>query len=310
MVILMKSSHDKTLIAIGGPTGVGKTDLSIALAKHFACEIINADSRQVYRELQIGVNKPNKDQITMVPHHLLGHISIHEPYNAGMFELDALKVIEELFKTNDTIILTGGTGLYFKAVLQGLDEFPGITEEIKAQVDELYQNKGLAGLQHQVKQVDPEYFKTADQLNPRRLSRALEIYYSSGKPYSQLRNNQLKKRPFNIAPVFITDDRQLVYERIDKRVELMIQQGLKKEVSDLLPFRHLKSLETVGYREWWEHVDGLIDEAQVIEKIKQHTRNYAKRQWTWWKPLQWPSYKPNELETLIIHLNQALSNKR
>ncbi|MEP7323394.1 MAG: tRNA (adenosine(37)-N6)-dimethylallyltransferase MiaA [Saprospiraceae bacterium] len=305
----MKSSHPKTIIAIGGPTGVGKTDLAIELAKHLKCEIINADSRQVYRELHIGVNKPNQDQMSSIPHHLIGHISIHDKYNAGMFESDALIVIEELFKTNDFIILTGGTGLYLKAVLQGLDEFPGISEEIKLKVDELYQTKGLAGLQHQVRQIDPAYFKSADQKNPRRLSRALEIFYSTGKPYSQLRNNQLKKRPFNYLPVFITDERQEVYEKIDLRVDHMIREGLKNEVETLLPFRHLKSLETVGYREWWDHFDGLIDESQVIEKIKQHTRNYAKRQWTWWKPLLWPSFKPTELERLKIHLAQALSNK-
>ncbi|MEO5583721.1 MAG: tRNA (adenosine(37)-N6)-dimethylallyltransferase MiaA [Saprospiraceae bacterium] len=305
----MKSSNRKTLIAVGGPTGVGKTDLAIELAKHIKCEIINADSRQVYSELRIGVNKPNQAQLTSIPHHLIGHRSIQEKYSAGMFEFDALQVIEELFKKNDLIILTGGTGLYFKAVLQGLDEFPGISEEIKFKVDNIFQTMGLAGLQHQVREVDPEYFKLADQKNPRRLSRALEIYYSTGKPYSQLRYNQLKKRPFNYLPVFITDDRQELYSRIDQRVDTMIEDGLKKEVESLLPFRHLKSLETVGYREWWDHLDGLIDESQVIEKIKQHTRNYAKRQWTWWKPLLWPSFKPSELDRLIVHLDQALSNK-
>ena len=302
----MKSSLHKTLIAIGGPTGVGKTATAIALAQHYGCQIINADSRQVYHELNIGVNKPGKDQLTQVPHHLIGHVSIEQPYSAGMYERDAMGVIRTLFQKNNKLILVGGTGLYMKAVLQGLDEFPGISDEIKSTVDAFYQTEGLQGLQKQVASVDPEYYKTADQKNPRRLSRALEVYYSTGKPYSEQRNNQIKARDFNPITIFINDERQKVYNQIDHRVDEMIQQGLEQEVRSLIPFRHLKSLETVGYREWWDFFDGAIKKEIVIEKIKQHTRNYAKRQWTWWKPLKWSSFAPNDIHKIIEYIDQAI----
>lgn len=303
----MKSSHHKTLIAIGGPTGVGKTAVAIALALHYGCEIINADSRQIYNELHIGVNKPDKNQLLQVKHHLIGHISIRQSYSAGMYEHDALNAIATSFLHHDKIILVGGTGLYMKAVLQGLDEFPGIPDEIKLKVDAIFQEEGLEGLQKLVSLIDPVYYKAADQKNPRRLSRAIEVFLSTGKPYSEQRNNQIKARDFRAITLFIDDERQKVYDQINRRVDDMIHAGLKEEVSSLLPFKQYKSLETVGYREWWDFFDGVEKESIVIDKIKQHTRNYAKRQWTWWNPLQWPSFAPYDVYKIIEYIDQAVS---
>ena len=305
----MESSKSKSLIVIGGPTGVGKTNVAIALAQYLNCEIINADSRQVYQELSIGVNKPSQDQLNQAKHHLIGHVSIHDTYNAGRFELDALNIIDDLYSTNEKAILVGGTGLYIRAVLEGLDEFPTISQEIKSKVEDIYIRTGLEGLQKKVEVYDPEYFNKVDQKNSRRLSRALEVYYATGIPYSQSINKQIKERSFKSIPLFINDTRITVYNKIDQRVDDMILQGLQSEVEKLLPNRNLKSLETVGYKEWWDYFDGTVNQAHVIDKIKQHTRNYAKRQWTWWKPLQWPSFHPDQLQEMIEYINDSIDNK-
>ena len=304
----MKSSVSKQLIVIGGPTAVGKSAIALRLAQHFHCEIVNADSRQVYRELQIGVNKPSKEDLELVPHHLIGHISIHDDYSVGRFEQDTLDILDQLFHKNDLAILVGGTGLYINAVLHGLDTFPAIPPDIKISVQDLMINQGLPGLQSFIQINDPEYFASMDQNNTRRLSRAMEVILTTGKKFSDLRQASIKPRQFEVLKYFVDDDRTQVYQRIDQRVDLMIKQGLKEEASSLFPFKHLKSLETVGYREWWHHFEGQCDQPTVIAKIKQHTRNYAKRQWTWWKPLQWPVINTNDLDQLIVEIERKLNN--
>lgn len=304
----MKSSVSKQLIVIGGPTAVGKSAIALRLAQHFQCEIVNADSRQVYRELQIGVNKPSKEDLELVPHHLIGHISIQDDYSVGRFEQDTLDILDQLFHKNDLAILVGGTGLYINAVLHGLDTFPTIPPDIKITVQDLMINQGLPGLQSFLQINDPEYFASMDQNNTRRLSRAMEVILTTGKKFSDLRQASIKPRQFEVLKYFVDDDRTQVYQRIDQRVDLMIKQGLKEEASSLFPFKHLKSLETVGYREWWHHFEGQCDQPTVIAKIKQHTRNYAKRQWTWWKPLQWPVINTNDLDQLIVEIERKLNN--
>ena len=207
-----------------------------------------------------------------------------------------------------TAILVGGTGLYINAVLHGLDTFPAIPPDIKITVQDLMINQGLPGLQSFIQINDPEYFASMDQNNTRRLSRAMEVILTTGKKFSDQRQASVKPRQFEVLKYFVDDDRTQVYQRIDQRVDLMIKQGLKEEASSLFPFKHLKSLETVGYREWWHHFEGQCDQPTVIAKIKQHTRNYAKRQWTWWKPLQWPVINTNDLDQLIVEIERKLNN--
>lgn len=300
----MNSSEIKTLIVIGGPTGVGKSTLAIDLALHFNTEIINADSRQIFKEMNIGVNKPSQAELFRVQHHLIGHVSIHEDYNASRYEQEALQTIDNLHHQNNTAILVGGTGLYIRAVLEGLDDFPDIDPGVKNTVAELYATEGLIGLQQKVVALDPVHYSTMDIENPRRLMRALEVMLQSGSTYSDLRSKKIKARPFKSISVFIDEDRTKLYHKIDVRVDQMIADGLEHEAKELYKFRNLKSLQTVGYTEWFDHFAGEISKQQAIDKIKQHTRNYAKRQWTWWKPLAWPGFRSDEVGRLKEYINQ------
>ena len=302
----MNSSNNKTLIVIGGPTGVGKSDLALKLAVHLNTEIINADSRQIYKELNIGVNKPEEKEMLQVPHHLIGHVSIHEEYNAGQYEQEALKVLAAIFEKKNTAILVGGTGLYIRTIIEGLDYFPDINPGIKKEVHDLFIESGIGALQLKVAALDPDYYATMDQHNPRRLSRALEVIIQTGVTFTQQRTLKVKARPFKILKFFIEEDRVSLYRKLNARVDQMILMGLEQEALDLYPHKYLKSLQTVGYSEWFDHFDQKITRQQAIDKIKQHTRNYAKRQWTWWKPLGWPTIKSGQSTHLLQQVHEEL----
>lgn len=293
----------KTLIVIGGPTASGKSTVAIKLAEYFDTDIINADSRQVYKELEIGVNKPSKQELDDIRHHLVGHVSIHTEYNAGLFEKDALECISKIFNTKEIAILVGGTGLYIKAVLDGIDDFPDVSEESIRKVNTLYLDQGLVGLQNELLSLDPKYAEEVDMHNIRRITRALEVLYTTGKKFSDWRTHQIKNRDFVSIPLFIDEDRKILYNTIDQRVDHMIEAGLEQEAKNLYPFKNLKSLQTVGYAEWFDFFDGKISRSEAIDKIKQHTRNYAKRQWTWWKKLKWKSFHRNEINEILKYID-------
>lgn len=282
----------KYLLVIAGPTAVGKTALSIRLAKHFGTEIISADSRQLYREMSVGTAKPSAEERQGVKHHLLDCISIHEPFSASDFERESLRVLDKLFKEHDLVIMCGGTGLYIDAVCKGFDEGMLTDAAMKEKIGREYQERGLSWLQEEVRKADPGYFSNADTGNPRRLMRALEVIRLTGRPYSALRKRQFAGRDFTPIKVLVTEDRKVLYEKINKRVDQMIQQGLLEEARALYPHRHLNALNTVGYKELFDHFDGKTDLASAIALIKQHTRNYAKRQLTWFR-------KDKEFETFL-----------
>jgi tRNA dimethylallyltransferase len=300
----------KSLIVVGGPTAAGKSAVAIALAKLYSTEIINADSRQVYAELNIGVNKPTKEELLNISHHLIGHVSIHQDYNAGLYEWDALNVINSIFQRNQTAVLVGGTGLYIKAVIQGFDEFPQVSTEIKKELNELYTLYGLEFIQQRLIEVDPEYAAEVDLHNPMRILRALEVSLSSGEKYSSLRARNSKNRNFKVIPVFISKDRTELYKIIDERVDFMVEKGLKQEAFSLSAYKHLKALQTVGYTEWFDFFEGKLSESEAINKIKQHTRNYAKRQWTWWKPWAWPEFEASQLDKIQQYIDLEKNNKK
>lgn len=273
-------SH-KILIVIAGPTAIGKTSAAIEIAQSLDTEIISCDSRQLYKELNIGVAKPSKDELAAVKHHFINHISISELYSAGRYEREAIVQIEQLFQQYDHLILTGGTGLYIKAVLEGLDEFPEVDPKYVEYFTKLLSSEGIATLQQELKLKDPTYFHEADIHNSRRLVRALSVIKSSGQTFSSFRNRKPKERDFKVVPIQMTMDRKLLYQRINKRVDIMMDQGLLREVKSLIVQKDLKSLQTVGYSELFRHIDGELALAEAIELIKRNTRRYAKRQITW-----------------------------
>ena len=253
---------NKFLLVIAGPTAVGKTALSIQLAKHFSTEIISVDSRQLYQEMSIGTAKPTLQERQGVPHHLMDCISVQQNYNAGDFEKDALNILDELYKKHNLVILCGGTGLYIDALCKGFDEGLGSDVEIKQQIIEQYNSKGLTWLQNEVKKLDEAYYNTADINNSQRLMRALEVCLVTKKPYSSLRKNTSAKRDFIPIKIFINEDRETLYQKINKRVDIMIQQGLLKEVENLYPSKSLNALNTVGYKELFDFLESLKTNAR------------------------------------------------
>ena len=275
--------NTKTLIVILGPTAIGKTSLSINLAKHYSTEIVSADSRQFFKELLIGSAPPSKDDLSEVQHHFIQHLSVSEDYSVGNFEEDAIQKIEELFQKKDKVILVGGSGLYIDAICKGIDKMPEISSEMRRNVINIYNEKGIEFLQKEVELKDPIYYSEVDEKNPQRLMRALEIIYSTNKTFSSYKTKIPKKRNFNIVKVGLQIQRDTLYERINNRVEEMISKGLLKEVESLQVYRHKNSLQTVGYKELFDYFDGVTTLTEAIEKIKQNTRRLAKRQITWFK---------------------------
>lgn len=299
----------KYLIVIGGATASGKTSLAIQLAKHYATEIISADSRQIYTQMNIGTAKPTAEELNTVKHHFVHQISIHEPYNVGQYERDVMQFLNDWYATKNIAVLVGGTGLYIQAVCEGIDDFPEVPISIRHELQELWQEKGLSYLQEELQRLDNEYYQIVDKQNPKRLLRALEICRTTGKPYSQFRTQTKAARLF--TPIYIALDhpRELLYERIHQRIEEMIESGLEEEARQLYPFRHLNALMTVGYQEWTDYFEGTKDRQTVIEQIKQNTRNYAKRQYTWFRRIEamkWFSY-PYHIEEIIQYIDEKIA---
>ena len=270
-----------TLIVIAGPTASGKTAYSIKLAQSLNTVILSADSRQFYKEMSIGTAAPTEEELAQVKHYFVHHISIEDKYDVADYERDALQLLEKLFQDHDTVIMTGGSGLFIDAVCNGIDEMPDIQPEIREKVQKLYDEGGLRALQDEAQHLDPEYFAIVDQQNPRRLQRALEICYQTGKTFTSFRQRKPAQRDFEIKKYALLWDRQELINRIDRRVDMMMEQGLLEEAKALYPKRHLNALNTVGYNELFAYFDGdcTIEEAVVLIKI--HTRQYAKRQMTW-----------------------------
>ncbi len=271
------------LISIVGPTGIGKTKLAILLAQHFGTEILSADSRQFFKEMTIGTAVPSHEELAAVPHHFIQHLSISEKYAVGNFERDAIKKLEKLFQTKEYVIMVGGSGLYSDAVIFGLNKFPGVDSHIRTDLNEEFRDNGIDSLQRKLALLDPEYFKIVDINNPHRLIRALEICVGTGKPYSSFLNKEKPKRNFKILSIGLHGDRNLIYERINNRVDAMIAEGLVDEAKKLHPFKKLNALQTVGYKELFAYFEGAVDLGFAIAEIKRNTRRFAKRQITWFK---------------------------
>lgn len=273
----------KTLLVIVGPTGVGKTELSIGLAREFGSPILNADSRQIYREIPIGTAAPTAEEQALVKHYFVGTHSLSEDYNAGQYERDALALLDELFRTHDTVVMSGGSMMYISAVCKGLDEMPEVPAAVREKWQQAYRDNGIEWLAEQVRQADPVYYEEVDRQNPQRLIHALEITEAGGRPFSTFRTHGKKERPFRIVKIGLTRPREELYERINRRVDEMIRMGLRSEAEATLPFRSNNSLQTVGYKEMFNLIDGIWTEEEAIRMIKQNSRHYAKRQLTWYR---------------------------
>ena len=288
--------NTKKVIFIVGPTAIGKTELSIELAKILKTEIISCDSRQFYKELKIGSAPPSKKERSEVKHHFIHNLSVREDYNAGQFEIDAIKLIAKLHKTNDTIIAVGGSGLYVDAICKGFDPLPKISKQTRDQVTFEYHSKGLTWLQNQVKKNDPELYSNYDTNNPQRLLRALEVFQETGKMFSSFKSNTIKERPFEILKIGLNIERSILYERINKRVDLMMENGLLEEVNSLVNFQDRNGLQTVGYKEIFTFLNDECTLQKAVENIKQNSRRFAKRQLTWFrkdKAVKW--FEPQQL---------------
>jgi tRNA dimethylallyltransferase len=273
----------KKLIVLVGPTAVGKTAAAITLAEHWNTEIISADSRQIYREMEIGTAKPSAEELSRIRHHFVNFKSIEENYNAGQFGRDATELINQLFEERNVLILCGGSGLYIKALLEGFDEMPEIHEDLRKEIIEKYTQKGLAWLQGEVEKIDPDYFALVDVRNPQRLMRALELNLSSGQPMHILRKKKKIELPFQVTKIGLELPREELYQRIDLRMDQMIERGLFEEATRFYPQRHLNALQTVGYQEIFGHLEKKYDREEAIRLLKRNSRHYAKRQMTWFK---------------------------
>ena len=298
----------KTLLLILGPTGVGKTELSLRVAEHYACPILNCDSRQIYRGIPIGTAAPTTEDQARVKHYFVATRDLEEDYNAGQYERDALTLLDELFKTHDVVVMTGGSMLYADAVCKGLDDLPQVPFSIRASVQDAYEKNGLEWLQEEVQRLDPDYWNEVDQQNPARLAHCIELCLTTGKPYSSLRTKTAKRRPFRIVKIGLDRPREELYERNNSRVLQMIQDGLEDEAKAVYDKRHLNSLQTVGYREMFGYIAGEYGFERAIELIQQNTRHYAKRQLTWFrrdKEIHWLNAN-DEYEKNILSIDALL----
>lgn len=272
---------NKTLVIILGPTAVGKTDLTIELANKFNTSIISCDSRQFYKELKIGVATPTAEQLAKAKHHFIGNISIHDYYNVSKFEVEVLEKLNELYAETDVVFMTGGSGLYIDAVKNGIDDLPDIDENLRKSLIQKVETEGIESLRFDLKRLDPEYYKIVDLRNTNRVLRAVEVCLATGKPYSSLRTKNKKTRVFNIITIGLNIEREKLYERIDQRVDIMLDMGLEQEVKSLLPFKHLNALNTVGYKELFDFFEQKHSFEEAIRLIKRNSRHYAKRQLSW-----------------------------
>ncbi len=291
---------EKTLIVIAGPTGVGKTDLSLQLAAHFQTAIISADSRQCYREMTIGTAQPSPEALKRIPHYFINSHSVTQNLNAADFEELALQYLGKIYKDNNVAVLCGGTGLYIRAVLEGIDPMPQVNETLQKQVEQDFQQHGMAWLQDELRRKDPDFFEHAEQQNPSRLIRALSFFLSHQQSITRFRTGIRKERDFKAIKIALTLPREKLYQRIGQRTALMMQEGLMEEVKILWPQRHLKNLRTVGYQELFDYLDGQYDLETAISRIQQHSRNYAKRQLTWFrKDPEWQWFPPDAHQEIL-----------
>lgn len=279
----MHESRINTLLVLTGPTGVGKTEWSLRMAERFGCPILSADSRQIYKGMAIGTAAPTEEQLARVQHYFVGRLSPEEYYSASQFEEDALELLRKLHKQHPVVVMAGGSMLYMDAVCRGIDEIPTIDATLREEIQKLYQHEGLDPIRQQLKILDPDFYNVVDLKNPKRVIHALEVCLMAGKPYSLLRTQPKKERPFRITKIGFTREREELYERIDRRVDQMVDDGLVQEAFRLYPMRHLNSLNTVGYKELFNYFDGACTLDVAIAKIKQHSRNYARKQLTWFK---------------------------
>lgn len=298
-------TKNKNLIYIAGPTGVGKTDLSLEIAKKFNTDIVSCDSRQFYKELKIGASPPSYSQLKEVKHHFIHHKSIHDVYNVGKYEKDAITVINDLFKEKDNLILVGGSGLYADSIMYGIDDFPDISSGIRNNIIANFKSGGLEVIQKKLKKLDPEYYEEVDLSNFNRIIRALEVIEMTGKKFSSLRTKKEKQRIFKSHVLIIETDREKLYKRINDRVDSMIKEGLEEEALKLKDFKELNPLNTVGYKEFFNYFEDKLTFTQTVEKIKQNTRNYAKRQITWLKKYS-DAKKINMSGNIKVNINKIL----
>ena len=301
---------DKYLVVIAGPTASGKTATAIKVAKALGTEIISADSRQFYKELPIGTAAPTPEEQAEVQHHMIHNLNVEDKYDVADYEHDVLALLKQLFVNHDAVVLTGGSGLFIDAVCKGLDSIPDISEEVRNKVDELYKKGGLIALQNEVERLDPEYYSIVDKYNPRRLQRAVEVCYQTGLTYSSFRKNTIKQRDFKIIKVALLWERSELINRINKRVEIMVKEGLVEEAKAMYPKRYLNSLNTVGYIEIFEYFDGKVSLSEAIENIKINTRQYAKRQMTWLrKNNDYKWFTIDELDEMLNYINSVINGE-
>lgn len=299
------NSKNKQLLVIAGPTAVGKTETCLSLGKLFQTEIISSDSRQFYKEMDLGTAKPNQQELSAVPHHFINSLSIHEEYDVKKFEQDTINLLQKLFQKHDIVIMTGGSGLYIDAVCYGFDDIPDIDPSIRQQLIFDFGEKGIGHLQNKLQKADPVYYDIVDKNNPQRLMRALEVCIGTGKPYSSFRKNKKTIRDFQIIMVGLDREREELYQRIDQRMDKMIQAGLFDEAEKLFPFRHLNALQTVGYSEIFGFLEGKYDNEEAVRLLKRNSRRYAKRQLTWFKrnpQMKW--FHPDHFKELLEYIKK------
>ncbi|KAF0195296.1 MAG: tRNA dimethylallyltransferase [Bacteroidetes bacterium] len=298
------------LLVIAGPTAVGKTSVAIDVAKHFGCDIISADSRQFYRELVIGTAVPDAGQLAEVKHHMVGNLSVTDSYNVSRFEQDVLKILPDLFSRNPIAVMVGGSGLYIKAVCEGIDDLPDADAELRNTLHSKFENEGLASLRAMLLKLDPDYSAVVDPANPNRIIRALEVCLSTGKTYTSFRNRQPLKRDFRIFRVGLELPRAELHHRINSRVDQMMNAGLEAEARSLYPLRQLNALNTVGYRELFDYFEDKCSLTEAVEKIKTNTRRYARRQMTWFRKEREMIWSPPDAGEVIRIVSKAIENQQ
>ena len=299
------------LVVLIGPTAVGKTETSFAIAEHFACPIISADSRQMYRGMEIGTAMPTKEELARHRHFFVGQLSPGDYYSAAKYETDVLALLEKEFPHHPTMLLAGGSMMYIDAVCNGIDDIPTVDDDTRAMVLEKYEREGIEKLAAELRLLDPEYYNEADIKNPKRVMHALEICYMTGKPYSSFRTQQKKERPFNIIKIGLQREREELYARINSRVDRMVEQGLIEEVSSFVHLKHHNSLNTVGYKEIFKYLDGEWTLQFAIDKIKQNTRIYSRKQMTWYRKcddITW--FHPGDISNIIAHIEEKIDRQR
>ncbi len=295
------------LIVLLGATAVGKTAVSLRLAEALGCPIVSADSRQVYREIPIGTAAPSQEELALIPHHFIAERSVQEPYSASSYELDAMQRLSELFQAHQNIVLSGGSMMYIDALCRGIDDMPDVKEEVRQAVYARYEREGLATILEELKELDPVYYERVDKQNYKRVLHGYEVCLSTGQPFSSFHTGQAKERPFNIIKIGLRREREKLYQRINERVLMMIEQGLEQEARSVYPYRSLNALNTVGFKEMFAYFDGTISRDEAIRQIQRNSRVYARKQMTWWKKdeaIQW--FSPDEFSEILAYLKPLL----